>query len=116
MTGPPRLGGIFKSQIVFQLPAPAAKTSISKEEISSELVKVYPSPAREVVNIALPVEMMKSANIVRLITTDGKVIETKRTKAANLVQFNTDKLSPGMYIVHIQSGSQTITKTIAIVR
>ena len=58
LTGPPLRGGIYKSQIVFQ-PAGiesahrSAKQAIQPNEITTDaLVKVYPTPAKNVVNIA----------------------------------------------------------------
>ena len=119
VTGPPLLGGIFKSQIVFQLPSVTKNnttTSIPTEEIIKDLVKVYPSPARDVVNITLPVALMNNVNVISLLSTDGKVIETRRSQASSFVQFNVGKLSAGVYIIRIQSNTQTFNKAFTITK
>ena len=123
VTGHPFYGdkGIFKSQIVFQLPPltknnTIEKTIIPAEEITKDLVKVYPSPARDVINITLPLALTNSVNVISLLSTDGKVIETRRSNASNLVQFNVSKLSPGIYIFRIQSNNQTFNKAVTITR
>ncbi len=119
VTGPPLLGGIFKSQIVFQLTSVTKNkttASIPTEKIIENLVKVYPSPARDVVNITLPIALMNNENVISLISTDGKVIETRRSKASSLIQFNVSKIPPGMYIIRIQSNMQTFNKTFPIIK
>ena len=121
VSGHPVFGtrGIFKSAIVFQLPSVTKNNttaSISTEEISNNLVKVYPSPARDVVNINLPVALMNNVNTISLLSADGKLIETRRTKASNLVQFNVSKLPPGIYILRIQSNMQIFNKAVTITR
>ena len=121
VSGHPVFGtrGIFKSAIVFQLPSVTknnTSASISTEEISNNLVKVYPSPARDVVNINLPVALMNNVNTISLLSADGKLIETRRTKASNLVQFNVSKLPPGIYILRIQSNMQIFNKAVTITR
>lgn len=122
VTGPPLRGGIFKSQIVFQTPLPEKQRSIVKPAIQTEntitdaLVKIYPTPANNVLNITLPDALANTVSVVSLVSTDGKTIETRRTQASRLIHLDVSKLLPGMYIVRIQSNKQTISKAITISR
>lgn len=121
VTGPPLRGGIFKSQIVFQTPSvtkanSSTKPGIASEEITRDLVKVYPSPARDVVNISLPAAIMNNANVISLLSTDGRVIETRRSKASSVVQFNVGRLPAGVYIIRVQSNTQTFNKAFTITK
>jgi len=125
VTGHPTFGnrGIFKSQIVFETPPSQAnhkgiaKSAIQPEKnITDALVKVYPTPANNVVAIELPDALANAVNVISIISADGKVVDTRRSKASNLIRVDVSKLTPGMYIVRIQSNTQTINKTITITR
>ncbi len=123
LTGPPLRGGIYKSQIVFETPAvpavnvnPAQRSVQQDENSSATLVKVYPTPARDVVNILLEDAMLNRQTVISIINIDGKVVETRNAMGSRLTQLNIARLSPGLYIVRIESGSKMINKTITIVR
>jgi hypothetical protein len=122
LTGPPLRGGIYKSQIVFEVPLSENKRRVSKpgmkrEDITKEaLVKVYPIPANNLVNISLPAAFTKAMSVISIVNMDGKVLATRTIKAGTLMQVDVSKLSPGLYIVRIQSNTQTITKAITIAR
>jgi photosystem II stability/assembly factor-like uncharacterized protein len=126
-TGPPFTGGIYKSQIVFQSPGHNNRsvennnskygTVVQEEKIAKDnLVKVYPTPANDVINISLAEALARTASSISIIGFDGKIIETKRTKASGLIQLNVSNLAPGMYVLCIESAGQTINQTITINR
>jgi photosystem II stability/assembly factor-like uncharacterized protein len=124
VTGPPFNGGIYKSQIAFQLPSSnhnrigdnkLAGIQFEKNPAETD-VTVYPSPASNVVTISLPVAFVKTTSVISIVTMDGKVIETRKSKATNSIQMDVSKLTPGLYVLRIQSGTQVINKTISIVR
>ena len=79
-------------------------------------VKVYPTPANDVVNITLPDALVNTVSVISIVGTDGKVIETRRSKASNLIQLNVSKLIPGVYVVRISTSTQTTNKVITIIR
>ena len=115
--------GIFKSQIIFQLPSEnmsngrIAKSVIQQKEILTEAsVSVYPSPAKNVVNIALPEALINAASIISIVNMEGKVVETRKSISSSVIQVNTSKLTPGIYIVRIASNGKTINKTITVAR
>jgi photosystem II stability/assembly factor-like uncharacterized protein len=122
LTGPPLRGGIFKSQIVFQLPSQDKQGSITKSDIQQQnnitdaLVKIYPTPANDVVNIALSGELLHAAGVVSLLSSDGRVIETRRAEASNLTQITVSNLPAGIYMIRITTSKQTINKVFTIVR
>jgi photosystem II stability/assembly factor-like uncharacterized protein len=121
VTGPPLQGGIFKSQIVFQTPPSQQKTNditkpaIQQPKITTD-VSVYPTPASDVVNIAIPEALRYNVSVISLLNSDGQVVETRRAKASGIIQLNVSKLTPGFYIVRILSDKQIISKTIIIAR
>jgi len=125
VTGHPFYGdkGIFKSEIVFQLPPSQAnqkvivKTSVPPEKnITDALVKVYPTPANNLVNIALPDAMVNTVNAINILSSDGKLIETRSAKGSNLIQLDVRKLKAGIYIIRIVTNTQTIRRVITITR
>jgi photosystem II stability/assembly factor-like uncharacterized protein len=118
-------GGLYKSQIIFQLPeghhdnvntGNKQKTIQPEKLVMNDGVKVYPTPAHDVVNIVLPDALAKTANVISLLTADGKTVQIKRTQASNLIQLPVSKLPPGIYILRIASHLQTINKVITISR
>jgi photosystem II stability/assembly factor-like uncharacterized protein len=125
VTGHPYFGtrGIFKSEIVFQLPScednqrSIVKTDNETEKnITDALVKVYPTPARDVVNIILEDAMLNRRTVISIISSDGKVLEIKNSVGERSIQLNVARLVPGFYIIRIESGSKMINKPITIVR
>ena len=62
---------------------------------------VYPNPASDKVTISLNGQLQHNA-IVSLATIDGKLIMTK-TVQNNLVELNTEDISPGIYFIQISS-------------
>ena len=125
VSGHPFFGdkGIFKSEIVFQLPPSQAnnrsivKTSVQAEKnITDALVKVYPTPANDVVNIALPDAMVNTVSAISVLSSDGKLIETRSAKGSNLIQLDVSKLRAGIYVIRIVTNTQTISRAITITR
>jgi hypothetical protein len=123
VTGPPLRGGIFKSEIVFATPvAPAinvnpTQRAVQQDEASSaNLVKLYPSPASDVVNVILEDAMLNRQTAISIINSEGRVVETRNSMGSRSIQLNVARLVPGLYIVRIASGSKMINKAITIVR
>ena len=118
LTGPPLRGGIFKSLIVFEQPAvenaSTLKSSIiENEKASASLMKIYPMPAKDVINVMLPDE---SSGVVNILTTDGKLMESTRANGSRSVQLNVSRLPAGQYIVRVATKTQAISKVITISR
>jgi photosystem II stability/assembly factor-like uncharacterized protein len=118
-------GGLYKSQIVFQIPATKHGNentrntqSVMQQEklVINDGVKVYPTPAHDVVNVVLPDAFAKTASVISLLTADGKTVHTKRAAATSLIQLDVSKLTPGTYVLRIVSNTQTISKVITITR
>jgi photosystem II stability/assembly factor-like uncharacterized protein len=114
-------GGLYKSQIVFQVPAKQNRNEnqpIIKQEklMVNDQVQVYPNPANDVVNVVLPDAFSKTACIISVLTIDGKTVELKAIQAFNSVQLPVSKLPPGLYVLRISSNSQIINKIITITR
>jgi hypothetical protein len=115
--------GIFKSEIVFQLPpCPDDERDHVKEGshlekyINATLVKVFPVPARDVINIVLEDKMVSRNTVISIINGDGKVVLTRNPMSSRSIQLNVARLLPGFYIVRIVSGSKIVNKSIVIVR
>ena len=115
------VGGLYKSEIVFQDLSSQAIT-INKPVLEEQLnrrndqLKVYPSPATDVLNIALPEGLATDARVISIVSADGKIVDTRRSKGAQLVQVDVSNLTPGIYIVRIQTNKETISKSISIGR
>jgi photosystem II stability/assembly factor-like uncharacterized protein len=114
--------GIFKSEIVFDLPPSGdnqrsvVAVSQTEKNKTEALVNIYPVPASNVVNVVLEDGMVSRQTVVSIINSDGKVVETSNTAGSRSIQLNVARLLTGFYVVRITSGSKIINKPITIVR
>ena len=113
--------GLFKSQFVFQLPAqPAAKLANEKSRVdeitlvAENEVKIYPTPAKDVINVALQNELLKG--VISLVSMDGRIMLTKMPGSAKSIQLDVSRLNAGTYILRIANDKKTISKLITITR
>lgn len=72
---------------------------------------VYPNPANEIINIITPVKF----NEVRMVNSQGKMVYQNQINATNL-QILTEGFEPGIYVLQIYTGLQSISKKVLIVR
>ncbi len=109
LTGPPLRPGIYKSQINFE---PVSIKTIPE----AQGIKIYPTPASDVINIELTGRTAKTTSLIQLMDIDGKVVATKNSGATDLIQIDISKLIPGLYLLRIIHDNKTISKTITISR
>ena len=128
ITGHPVLGvgGMFKSQIVFHTPTSqnnAVSALSSKPQavdhekmINENLLKIYPTPARDVINLLLPETVVNTAGVVSIHSLDGKQLQSTRLSGARSVQLNVSKLPAGVYMLRITSKTRMVNKVITIAK
>jgi photosystem II stability/assembly factor-like uncharacterized protein len=123
VTGPPFQGGIFKSEIVFQVPsAETSKKNVTQSATLPErtprefLVKAYPIPASNVLTIVLDDELVNAKSIVSLVRIDGLPVATRRSVGTKSISLDVSRLLPGTYIVQVMANNQTSSKTVTIAR
>ena len=114
VTGPPLRGGIYKSQITFAHPNVGVTTNAELK--SAEATKIYPTPANDVINISLAEDQVKATSMIYVLSMEGKVLQSKRSAGAKLVQLNVDRLTPGMYMIRAASNNKTVSQVITIAR
>ncbi len=114
LTGPPLRGGIYKSQIPFQ---PAARgLSVNAEVESAKAIKIYPTPAHDVINISLADDRVNTTSMIYVLSMEGKVLESKSSTGAKLVRLDVDRLPPGMYMIRVISNNKPASQSITISR
>jgi photosystem II stability/assembly factor-like uncharacterized protein len=112
VAGPPVRGGIYKSTIVFEHPELAVTTGLQ----SAEAIKIYPSPANDVINISLKEDQVNSPTMIYVLSTEGKILESKSSTGVKVVQLNVDGLAPGMYMIRVASGNGVVSRLITVSR
>ncbi len=127
-TGPPFRGGIYKSQLDFETcnrhenmltqKGAAGGNSVADKEnsVAGDLVKVYPSPASNVINIELGAQLLDEDKTIELISPDGRVVETRRSEGSKFIQFDVSRLTPGFYVVRMKIRNNVITRSVIISR
>jgi photosystem II stability/assembly factor-like uncharacterized protein len=126
LTGPPLRGGIFKSQIVFQTPSSpnitvsaghAREAAVEGEKmINEKLVNVFPTPARDIINLVLPDAIVNTMGVVSIHSLDGKLLQSTKLSGTTSIQLNVGKLPAGIYTLRFTSKNQMISRVISIAR
>ncbi len=113
--------GIFKSEIVFQMPATqqsskASMNADAQKNVTHAALKVYPTPASDIIKIELPSTFTNASTVIEIVSNEGKVVDTRILKASDVTQVNVSRLIPGIYVVRATNKSQTISKMVTIAR
>lgn len=123
LTGPPRRGGIFKSEIVFETAARpgnavvADKAKVEEEKNSFDsYAKVFPVPASNVLHVTLQDAIVNEKTVIRILSMDGKVIQTMQSQNEKMVQFKLDGMSPGTYMLQIDSKGKLSGRLFSVIR
>ncbi len=125
--GPPFSGGIYKSQIVFQVPSchdrinPVEKNGGMKPLVipptpTDKQINIYPTPANDVINIVLPDELANTKSMISIFSIDGNLITTGKSTATKFIRLDVSKLTAGVYLLRIEANGQKINKMITIAR
>jgi hypothetical protein len=83
---------------------------------SSLSVKIYPNPANTFINIEWNGNSREKSTIRIINFTGSLVASEEKNPHAKQVKINISDLPTGLYLVNIQSGSQTVTKKVSIMR
>jgi photosystem II stability/assembly factor-like uncharacterized protein len=126
ITGPPFSGGMYKSQIVFQTNQNDCHLPVNKSLVinetgkpavtTAELVRIYPTPAQEVINISIPYTAEQANIMIQLFSSDGKLLQTSRATGSKLIRLNVSGMPSGVYIVSISLGKEIIRKVVSIAK
>ncbi|WP_435525117.1 T9SS type A sorting domain-containing protein [Chryseobacterium indoltheticum] len=73
-----------------------------------ESIKIYPNPAKNVLNLEIPKEIKKFSFEIK--DTSGRLISAHENETA----INVSKLSSGVYLCTVKSEGETVTKKIII--
>lgn len=115
ITGPPFNPGMYKSTITFQ-PRLSVAGSAAGAQAAADFASVYPTLANEVINISLKDGAAKATSVIHLLDLSGKVLETKSSKAKEIIRMDLGKLPPGQYMLRISNGGRTVSKAFTIAR
>lgn len=83
------------------------------ETIKTEELNIYPNPARDVVNIEIPIRFQANA-ILNIYDVQGKLILNKNI-TGSLVQLDVNQYQPGVYKV-VLNGSQILTGSLVVAK
>ncbi|MCX7743046.1 MAG: choice-of-anchor I family protein [Flavobacteriales bacterium] len=88
--------------------------SVEESDLFSSL-KIYPIPADEFIQLEFP-EDLDQPMMIRLLSTDGKSIQTYSWNESTLYRMDVSTLTSGTYIIQINSGTSLLSKIILIAR
>jgi hypothetical protein len=83
------------------------------ESIDNKTVSLYPNPAKDYTILKSKVELVDP--IVRIYDTNNRLVNTQKYNATTTdFRVNTDKLNSGVYLLQINSGSQSFTSKLIV--
>jgi hypothetical protein len=84
--------------------------------INESLVKVFPIPARDIINVELPDAFVNTEAVISINSMYGNLLQSTELSGTKSIQLNVSKLPTGNYMLHIVSGTQRINKAISITK
>ncbi len=85
--------------------------SVGMKEIDNALVKIYPNPANDNVNIMTTVQLKS----IRMMSYTGQMIYNDQDVESNeIVKINTSSLEAGIYFIIVESNDGTYSKKVTI--
>ena len=88
------------------------KNALSNEAIVSEVMFIFPNPARNVVNIKLN---QKDASEIRIYSMDGRLMHAPNsTNGEGMITLDVSEFSDGVYHIQLTSETLEITKKLII--
>jgi hypothetical protein len=86
----------------------------AKQNITADKVTIYPNPASEVMGIQLPTGTQQTWAVALFDMAGKQVFENKIQPGATIGYFDVSTLYDGAYTVVLNSGTQTLTKTVVV--
>lgn len=77
------------------------------EEVVENIFSVYPSPANDVVNVSLG-DLVVDKGVIRLLSMDGKLIESREFNNSKVESFEVKSLNSGVYFIQIGSTTEKV--------
>lgn len=120
------VGGLYKSQIVFQTSSSQSNTvnamrarqpAVEQEKMINEnAVRIYPTPARDIINIVLKDAVIHAEGVVAIHSLDGRLLQSTKLSGVTTMQLKVSNVPSGIYILRITNRNQTINRLITITR
>ena len=101
-------GAIYQSELTSNLTDPPVVTGL--EPIAAENILVYPNPANHEMHILLPGQIVHPMGLKLIDATGRTSMDSFIPEGANSKTVNTTDLSPGIYILQIETGNGNFTR------
>lgn len=86
-------------------------TGIADNQLEN-LISIYPNPAQDY--FAVRLSHLSEPCTLSLMNISGHVLQQKKADAHEIISFNTSELSPGLYVLQIETSKQKVFKKIVI--
>ncbi len=86
------------------------------DEAINNLIRIYPNPATNFINVEIPESMRRENAIINIIALNGSVVDHIKVAAgsSSLIRFDVSQLARAVYTVHIISAGGTMAKQIVL--
>ncbi len=84
-------------------------------EIADKVMKIYPNPANNIINIDLSENISKNISL-KITDITGKQVFIKEYEKQSKININTDNFNSGLYFINIEDDTHSYTKKISIIK
>jgi len=84
--------------------------------LSSEVIKIYPNPAVEAINVSVNKEAFPGAVKATLYGVQGAMLQTQMLDSKGAGKFNVLGYAPGKYVIQFISENTIVAKTVVIIK
>jgi len=85
-------------------------SSVSDISKDDDILKIYPQPASDFINVKIPSDFISNNNYnIQITSSDGKNIQNLTVESTNSLQLDVSSYKSGVYFISINNNKQTIT-------
>jgi hypothetical protein len=84
--------------------------------LNGNAIKVYPNPARDIINIDINTEALNGDVIVSLFNINGAIVKTQKMNVNGSIRMNVSDMIPGNYALRISNDKNLVVKSVIIAK
>jgi len=93
-----------------------SEPSSTYDLLSSDVVKIFPNPAKDVLNISVNTDALKGEVKASLYGLKGELIQTQVLNLNGLAKFNVSGVQAGNYVLQLSNATNFVGKSVVIIK
>lgn len=93
-----------------------AEPSSTYDLLSSDVIKIFPNPAKDVLNVEINTDALRGNVTATLFNINGELIKTQIFQVNGIAKMNVSDVIAGNYILRISNDKNLVAKSVLIVK